>query len=156
MYLSAVSSRGQRRSRRLGQLPGFDIVGPLAVGIATAPPPAPGTISNADLALNWLDSFGGMAYGCYPWDVACANKAAMITAGQAQIQQVPTNAAYYYGADSAAAQVAQQFATQQETLVPSDVSGAIAATAVGPGGIPVWLIAVGAIAGGLLLISVLK
>lgn len=44
-----------------------------------------------------------------------------IAKGQAAIQAVADNAAHYYGADSQAAQVAQQAADQQKAQVPSDV-----------------------------------
>jgi hypothetical protein len=112
----------------------------------TAPPPPPvsGDLSNTDLLWNWVSSGAGMAYGCYPWDFTCAQKVAMAAAARQQIQSVADNAAYYYPG-SAAAQVAQDTATQQEALSSGDVNAIVdSSPSPGPLGIPWLLWAVGA------------
>lgn len=108
------------------------------------PPVASGEISTGSLLWNWVSSGAGIAYGCYPWDITCANKLAMTKAAQSQIQSVANNAAYYYP-DTPAAQVAQDMATQQQAQSSSDVNAVVASVpSPGPMNIPWWLWAVGA------------
>lgn len=81
--------------------------------IAPTPPMAPSSTS-----------------GCSTWNMLWGNITGdysdCIAANQALIQQVPNNAATYYGADSTAAQVAQKMATAQQALVPGDVFNTVA------------------------------
>lgn len=78
---------------------------------------------------------------------ACVQKQSLIAAGQAQIQTVPDNAvAAGYSPEVVA--VAQQTATQQESLVPGDVN-AIASLPSGVTPPWVWL----ALAGGGVLLA---
>lgn len=149
MYLSAPPRRRRalRGLRSVGDgIPGAityatgvppSIYSPSAPGVA---PAAPTPLSTSGLVWNWLSSGFGVPQGCYPWDITCANRAAMIAAGQAQIQNVTDNASYYYGPNSPTAQVAQQVATQQSALVPGDVTTLTQNDqSLGPLSLPWWI-----------------
>jgi hypothetical protein len=140
MYMT-VAPLPARRARGLRGLGQFDILyNLLPAALTPAPTPRGADLTTTDLLWNWVSSGGGISEGCYPWDITCANRQAMIQSGQAKIQNVADNAAYYYGADSTTAQVAQQMADQQKALVPQDVATITAANLpVGPMGIPTWL-----------------
>ena len=109
------------------------------------PPPATGDISTGSLLWNWVTSGAGVAYGCYPWDIACANKVAMQHAASEQIQGVADKAAYYYpGTD--AARIAQQVAAEQEAQTSGDVNAVVdTLPQPGPAGIPLWVWVLGAL-----------
>jgi hypothetical protein len=134
MYMR-VAPLPARRARGLGQFEIFNLI-----PAVLTPTPRGADLTTTDLLWNWVSSGGGISEGCYPWDITCANRQAMIQSGQAKIQNVADNAAYYYGADSTTAQVAQQMADQQKALVPQDVATITAANLpVGPMGIPTWM-----------------
>lgn len=122
----------------LAQFPGTQLISNwFGSEVAPAPVVAPTPLAS-DCSI-WDFNFNKPA-----WD-ACLN-----AAGVAQIESVPQNAAYYYGADSLTAQVARQAAAQQEAQVPLDTAnisqfygaGKLFATA-GPQGAttPTWAIA---------------
>lgn len=84
-------------------------------------------------------------------------KQCQVAKGQAQIQHVADNAAYYYGPDSPTAQVAQAAADQQKAQVPADVENvaeyykAGSLVAQPDQGMPTWVMAALLVGGFLLL-----
>lgn len=122
---------------------------------AGAPPaPVDNSISTPGLLWNWLSNGFGVSGGCYPWDIACANRQAMINANTAQIQNVADRASYFYGQNSAPAIATQAVADYQKSQVPLDVNAILNSTApAGPAGIPLWLWVIG---GGIVLYGIAK
>jgi len=129
----------------LGQLPGIDLITPIAARAAA--PPAPPTCS-------WLGETFDFFTDSSAWQ-ACQN-----AKEKAQIATVPANAAYYYGPDSVSAQVAQQAADIQSAQAAADAAntanyyraGTLIADPTNPGGIPTWALAA-LVIGGLLWVG---
>jgi len=134
MYLQAKRRRGG-----LGQLIAPDLVSPLVSAFTPSTTPSCST---------WDFFFNDAA-----WQ-ACQRGLEV-----AQIQSVPANAAAAgYSPDVVA--VAQATANEQSGFAPADVSNIStfygAGQLVTPAAIPTWLYVVGAIAGGLLVMSAFK
>jgi len=141
------------KRRRLGD--GDD---PFALTEMGPGPTLPGSfnpdLTNFDLAWNWVKGGFNIGTPCSTFDIACANRQAMIKQGQAQVLDVCAAAKANYGADSAVAKAACDTATYQASQIPFDVDAILKSIKpVGPVSIPWWVWALGAGLGVLILVK---